>query len=188
MKEWLICASGIITLMSGLMVVLSSNAIYSAIGLLFSLFGLSAMYLLWGSAFLSVIQILIYAGAIVVLFVFVVMLLDMSRVIQTGKGPGWFATLVVTGTGWIFSLFLLRAMNRGTFAVAHSHKALGSLSTVSKILFREYLWPFEVLSVFLLAVIIAAYCLARPEDRDQSGSDGILIRTPGRGPGKGGRA
>jgi len=180
-KEWLICASGIITLMSGLMVVLSANAIYSAIGLLLSLFGLSAMYLLWGSAFLSVIQILIYAGAIVVLFVFVVMLLDLSRVSQVGRGPGWFTTLLVTGTGWIFSLFLLRAMNRGTFAVAEQHKALGSISVVSKILFREYLWPFEILSVFLLAVIIAAYCLARPEERDGSGSDGIAVRKSTKG-------
>jgi len=171
MKDWLICGSGIVTLASALMVVLSSNAIYSALGLLFSLFGLSALYLLWGSSFLAVIQILIYAGAIVVLFVFVVMLLDMSRVVKTGKGPGWFATLLVTVTGWVFSLFLLRTMNRGNFAPALEHKALGSISVVSKILFREYLWPFEVLSVFLLAVIIAAYCLARPEELDHSGQD-----------------
>ncbi len=182
-KEWLICGAGIMTLASALMVVLSSNAIYSAIGLLISLFGLSALYLLWGSAFLSVIQVLIYAGAIVVLFVFVVMLLDMSRVVQTGKGPGWFTTLLVTGTGWIFSLFLLRALNRGNFAGAIEHKALGSISVLSKILFREYLWPFEVLSVFLLAVVISAYCLARPESLDNSGSDGVSIKGP-----KGGRS
>ena len=176
MKEGLVTAFGLLSLASALLVVLASSPIYSALGLLFSLFGLSALYLIWGSAFLSVIQILIYAGAIVVLFVFVVMLLDLSHTVNTGKGPGWFAALLATSTGWVFSLFLLRALNRGTFATVPEGKALGSLRVVSQILFKEYLWPFEVLSVFLLAVIIAAYCLARPEDRD--GERGASGGTP----------
>ncbi len=172
MKEILFTAFGLLSLASALMVVLASSPIFSALGLLFSLFGLSALYLIWGSAFLSVIQILIYAGAIVVLFVFVVMLLDLSNTIDTGKGAGWFATLLATSTGWLFSLFLLRALNRGVFASAPDGKMMGSLRVVSQVLFREYLWPFEILSVFLLAVIIAAYCLARPETLDDDNGAG----------------
>ncbi len=166
MSEWLICGFGLFTLACALVVVLANNPIFSALGLLFSFFGLAVLYLLWGSAFLSVIQILVYAGAVVVLFVFVVMLLDMNTA-RAGRGPGWAATLLVTATGWTFSLFLLRILNRGNFSFAPVNKALGSVNVVSNILFHEYLWPFEILSVFLLAVIIAAYCLARPEELDK---------------------
>lgn len=169
MNDFLMTGFGLLCLASALLVVLASSPIYSALGLLFSLFGLSALYLIWGSAFLSVIQVLIYAGAIVVLFVFVVMLLDLSNTVNTGKGAGWFATLLATSTGWIFSLFMLRALNRGVMAPVPDGKMMGSLRVVSQVLFREYLWPFEILSVFLLAVIIAAYCLARPEQNDASG-------------------
>ena len=84
------CASGVI---------LSRNPITSAFSLIFTFFGLSALYVLWGATFIAMVQILIYVGAIVVLFVFVVMLLNQSGILYSYSG----LTILTVGiASWIF--------------------------------------------------------------------------------------
>lgn len=151
----LLCAFG---------VVFARNAIYSAFSLILTFFGLAALYLLWGATFIAMVQVLIYTGAIVVLFVFVVMLLNLSQpTVASGK---WATGLVAAASAWCFALFLVRALNRATFAAATSQIAV-DMRTISKLLFTDYLWPFEILSVFMLALIVAIYALARPETADE---------------------
>jgi NADH:ubiquinone oxidoreductase subunit 6 (subunit J) len=96
------------------------------------------------------------------------MLLDLGR----GSGPlwqNWFVMLIAGSGAWLFSLVLLRALNQAQFAIAGAPGAAGgtSMRTISRLLFTDYLWPFEVLSVFLLALIIAIYALARPEEHER---------------------
>lgn len=141
-------------------VVLAKNPVYSAFSLILSFFGLSGLYLLWGATFISVIQILIYAGAIVVLFVFVVMLLNLGKSITSSKG------YILSGVSglvvWFLSFLLLRVLSLGQISTVPSNVEMG-IRSISKLLFTQYLWPFEVLSIFLLVLIVAVFSIAHPD-------------------------
>lgn len=161
MSEILFIIFGLLTLACAMGVVISKHPIHSAFSLVFSFFGLSALYILWGAHFAAMLQLLIYTGAIVVLFVFVLILIHNLRS-SSVLTQGW-VTLAITGaTVWIFSLFLLRTMNHAS-VFEEMTKPRNDMRTVSLLLFTDYLWPFEVLSVFLLVLIVAAYALSRPE-------------------------
>lgn len=151
----------ILTIGCALSVVLAKNPVYSAFSLVLCFFGLAGVYVLWGANFIAMIQILIYTGAIVVLFVFVVMLLDLVRA-QISQWAGWLTILISGIAVWVFSVLLLRGINRAQFFPASGETNLTEIRSISHMLFSEYLWAFEVLSVFLLAMMIAVYVLTRP--------------------------
>lgn len=170
MTETLFILFALFTIACGLGVVFSKNPIYSSFSLVLCFFGLSAVYVMWGAIFMAMLQILVYTGAIVVLFVFVVMLLDLVRPSTSPMASAGMA--ILTGAVvWVLALCLLRTLNHGAVAGA-SNPALGmvSMRNISMLLFSEYLWPFEVLSVFLLALIIASFTLARPEGLEEADS------------------
>lgn len=151
----------ILTIGCALSVVLAKNPVYSAFSLVLCFFGLAGVYVLWGANFIAMIQVLIYTGAIVVLFVFVVMLLDLVRA-QISQWAGWLTILISGIAVWVFSVLLLRGINRAQFFPASGENNLNEIRSISHMLFSEYLWAFEVLSVFLLAMMIAVYVLTRP--------------------------
>lgn len=154
----------LLTIGSGLGVVFSRSAIYSAFCLVLCFFGLAGIYLLWGASFISMVQILIYTGAIVVLFVFVVMLLELGK----GVGrplAGWVFVAASGVTVWFLSLVLLRILNRSK-PLATLAPATYDIRTTAKLLFAEYLWPFEILSLFLLALIVGVYVLTREAPKE----------------------
>lgn len=167
MTEYLFPAAGLFTIACATGVVFARNPVYSAFSLILTLFGLAGLFMLWGSAFLGIMQILIYAGAIVVLFVFVVMLLDV------GKGGNWKrprpVLLALGGLGsWLISLSLLRTLNHAKiFSGKPLHPAAVDMKGLSKLLFTDYLWPFEVLSLFLLALIVAIFIIAKPDSQER---------------------
>lgn len=163
--EILFSTFGIFSIACAAGVVFSRSPVYSAFSLILSFFGLSAMYVLWDATFIAMIQILIYTGAIVVLFVFVVMLLDLGHS-AGGYWHSWF-TVVFAGFGtWCLGLFLLRSLNSGNSRPIVSLGVNTGMREISRLLFTDYLWPFEVLSLFMLAMLIAVYALARPETPD----------------------
>lgn len=169
MKDTLLAIFGIFTMASGAGVVLSRSPVYAAFSLILSFFGLSTIYILWGATFIAMIQILVYTGAIVVLFVFVVMLLNLGR----GSGsPSRGATFAITAAAgvWFFSLLLLKALNLVRGGGATAPETVNDVQKISLLLFSDYLWPFEVLSLFLLALIVAIFALARPDALEKEGT------------------
>jgi NADH-quinone oxidoreductase subunit J len=166
MKEAFFIFFSLYTILAALGVVLAKNPVYSAFSLILSFFGLSALYVMWGATFIGMIQILVYTGAIVVLFVFVVMLLDLGRSIAA-HSHNWLTVVVSAGAVWFFSLLMLRTFNHTPLVSPPSPLAESNTRLVSQLLFTEYLWPFEVLSIFLLALIIAIYALTRPDASDK---------------------
>jgi len=112
------------------------------------------------------IQILIYTGAIVVLFVFVVMLLNLQTVRE--NSPNLLFLVGAAAAVWLFSLMILRVLTR-----AIPNKAVeiptDQLRAISKLLFTRYLWPFEVLSLFLLVMIVAIFAITRTQEIPQGG-------------------
>jgi NADH-quinone oxidoreductase subunit J len=120
------------------------------------------MYLLWGTPFMAMIQVLIYTGAIVVLFVFVVMLLNLSPT-SMNLSFNIFTIFMIVASAWFVALLLLKSLNQAVVPLTQAVTTF-DMKTVSKLLFTKYVWPFEVLSIFLLAMIIAVFTLARPEN------------------------
>lgn len=161
MREVLFIAFSLFTIGAASGVLLSRNPVYSAFSLILSFFGLSGLYLLWGSSFMAMIQILIYTGAIVVLFVFVVMLLNLQTNRENSSNIVFLG--VVSASVWLFSLIILRVLTRSI-----PNKILeipeNQLRTISKLLFTRYLWPFEILSFFLLVMIIAIFAITRTQE------------------------
>ena len=168
MTDTLFCIFGIFTIAMGLGVVFARNAVYSAFSLILSFFGLSILYVLWNATFVAVLQVLIYAGAIVVLFVFVVMLLNLGNARGIAHSHKALTVTVAGIATWCFALLLLRALNYAPFYSGQpSHTGNTSMRVISKLLFNEYLWPFEVLSLFLLVLMVAIYSIARPDSAEE---------------------
>jgi NADH-quinone oxidoreductase subunit J len=147
-------------------VVVLRNAFYSVLGLVFHLISLAALFLLLRAEFVAAAQVIVYAGAVMVLFVFVIMLLN-AGVEERTKGSQVALILGVPGVlagGLLVAWVLIE--RTGTPAVG-----LGALpgfpKTIGNLLFHEFLLPFEVTSVLVLIAIMGAVVLAsRPEPKN----------------------
>ena len=144
---------------------LQRHPISSAISLIGVMGSLAVLYLLLGAEFIAAIQVIIYAGAIMVLFVFVIMLLNAGEEERTRRsllarylGPPLLAVFLVL-TAYVVYLQFASAPNVefGAF--------IGSPQSIGRALFRDYLLPFEVTSVLILVAIVGAVVLARKEIR-----------------------
>ena len=149
-----------LTLGAALMVVLHRNPVYSALGLVGTLF-LLAMYFIGLDAHLvGFLQIIVYAGAIVVLFLFVIMLLNLQVEPRTFAAPG----LIVAGAvgGALLAAMVAGAILRApAFAMPAVDATWGHTEPIAEQLFTAYLLPFELTSVLLLVAVVGAVVLGR---------------------------
>lgn len=154
-------------------VIASRRAIHSALSLLLVLSALAVLYLLLEAQFIAVLQVIIYAGAIVVLFLFVIMLLHMATGEPTVGGlRAQRAAAVVVGALFLAGLlFVVVRPDIAASKVAGPGPAFGTAEAVGRALFTRFLLPFELASVILLVGIIAAVTLGKarpPEGRGVS--------------------
>jgi len=149
---------------------LQTHPINSALSLIVVMTSLAVLYLLLGAEFLAVAQVIVYAGAIMVLFTFVVMLLNAGREERTLGSraamvvgfPAVVALMAVAAT------VILHTQGLGTAAMRDGITSTQELSTV---LFTKLLLPFEVTSVLILIAILGAVALARPGDGERTSSE-----------------
>ena len=151
-----------LTIISALFVVLNRNPVYSAVMLVFCFFSLAALYVLLEAYFVAVLEIIVYAGAIMVLFLFVIMLINVGKekaatsLVQKAKAFPFM--LVVLFSLNIILLILWR--NEGL----HQSNAIGSVGSITAIgqaLFTKYLLPFEIASLLLLVALIGTVYIAK---------------------------
>ena len=148
---------------------LSRNAIYSALFLVLNFITVAVFYLLLGAPFIAMAQITVYAGAIMVLFLFVIMLLGAESLPKTNVLP-WQKPLagilsIALAVEATF-LFITRARPAGDIiAPAETANMMDSLREMGMMLFNQYLLPFEVTSVLLLVAMVGAIVLVRKERR-----------------------
>ena len=155
--------TAIIAVAAGLGMVLSSNAVHSALFLILNFCAVAVMYLLLRAPFMAAVQIAVYAGAIMVLFLFVIMLLGAEQVDLGNEALGW-----QKGVGIVLGIVLLIEAiylgYRGIKVVDAPVEAaldIGSPEQISAVLFSKYLLPFEIISVLLLVAIIGTVVLTR---------------------------
>ncbi|MEL5850235.1 MAG: NADH-quinone oxidoreductase subunit J [Candidatus Igneacidithiobacillus chanchocoensis] len=162
-----------VLLLSALLVITARNPVYSALYLVLAFFNAAALFLLLGAEFLGLILILVYVGAVMVLFLFVVMMLDINltrlkegflRYLPLGLAVAIVGVLEMVSVFWVAPLGRVPAPGPIP-ADADNTRALGQL------LYTHYLYPFEIAAVILLVAIIAAIALTlrrRPDTKSQA--------------------
>jgi NADH-quinone oxidoreductase subunit J len=160
-----------ISVLASLLVIAQRNPIYSVLLLIASFGALSGLYVLLDAPFVAVIQIIVYAGAIMVLFLFVVMLLnapheeteyDEQTHPLMRPGPKRFGTLLAA----VLIVELVWALTKRGESGVSPGDALISVNTIGQLLFTEYAFAFEVTSVLILVAMVGAVVLARRDARN----------------------
>lgn len=152
----------VLTLGSALTVVLNEKLIYSAIALLFTLFGVAALYVFLWADFLAGVQVVIYVGGILVLIIFGIMLTNRITSVNISH------TSVQKGIGGMVALgilFVLGVMILNTpWLQTEFVEPVQTTATIGTLLMMEYLLPFEVASLLLLAALMGAAMLSRRDE------------------------
>jgi NADH-quinone oxidoreductase subunit J len=154
-----------VVLITALGVVLSRNAIYAALFLVANFSFVAVLYLILGAPFIAMTQVTVYAGAIMVLFLFVIMLLGIEKLPETSAlyGQRWLAVaLGLVGLVVIGSLVVARWGN--LLPLAEQAADYASPEKVGLLLFTKYSLPFEITSIILLVAVIGAVVLTRSEE------------------------
>jgi len=155
----------ILGIAGGVGLLLNRNSVYAALSLILNFFSIAGLYLSLSAEFLAAIQILVYAGAIMVLFLFVIMLLnledekgvlefDAKRGIAFLLGIAFIAEMFVAVGGVAFNSSPEPITLRAPFA-------FGKVEPIGRALMTDYLFPFEIISVILLAALMGAIVVAR---------------------------
>jgi NADH-quinone oxidoreductase subunit J len=154
-----------LTLLSALMVILSKSPINSILYLIFTFFCLTTHYLLLNAQFLAVVNFIVYAGAIMVLFLFVVMMMNLSENIPDSKTTlTKLAGAVLGGTLLIIVVAATRKMDLKEVVSPQTFDSqTGMVEGLGKILYRDYVLPFELISVLFFVAMVGAVMLGKRE-------------------------
>lgn len=155
-----------LAVLAAIMVVVSRNPVHSVLYLIITFFCIAGHYVLMGAQFLAVVHIIVYAGAIMVLFLYVIMLLNLNEETEPHKSSLLKITATVCGG---FLMVILIGAFRGTQAMASLDTGSSEISLVKnlgQVMFNEFLVPFEVTSVLLLASMVGAVMLGKSENTE----------------------
>jgi NADH-quinone oxidoreductase subunit J len=163
MTPALFVAFAAVLVVSALMVILHRNPVTSALFLVTAFCSLAGIYLLLHAEFLGMVQVIVYAGAIMVLFLFVIMYLNLKHDIESGvqialrRGIGWIAGAVLLAEG---VLFLKGGWAPGPVSPA-APTTIGNTQAIGEVLYTRYLFPFEITSMVLLVAMVGAIVISR---------------------------
>jgi NADH-quinone oxidoreductase subunit J len=144
--------------------ILQRHPIHSALSLIVVMVALAGLYLLQGAEFVAAVQIIVYAGAIMVLFIFVIMLLNAGEEERTNVSR--LARFVGVPLGIVFVAEVAYWIGRATAHLGAVPQEMVSTRDLSSLLFREYVFPFELTSFLILIALLGALVLARREETD----------------------
>ncbi len=175
--EWAVFAVFAVAALAGAAgVVLFRKPVYAALSLVLTLFAVAVFFVLQNAHFLAAVQVIVYAGAIVVLFLFVIMLLGIDQEdILDEPFKAQRPLAILFGGGLLAALLLLAGILEPTGAPAARGSATeGDVSNVERVatsLFTDFLWPFEITSALLVIAVVGAIVLARRGGRTGEGDD-----------------
>jgi len=162
MSFLLFAALAIVALIGAAGVVLSRNAVHSALYLLLNFTTFAAMYIMLGAQFLGLVQIVVYAGAIVVLFLFVVMLIGGEiGDIRNKSRPATRLVASIFVAAFLLALIFVIGQSLPPNALPQGAPDNGSVQAIGSVLYTEYMLPFELASILLLAGMLGGVVLAR---------------------------
>ncbi|WP_433655260.1 NADH-quinone oxidoreductase subunit J [Nocardia sp. CA-128927] len=156
---WVLGASAVICALG---VVCASRAVYSAIFLAASMMMLAVFYVAQGAVFLGVVQVVVYTGAVMMLFLFVLMLVGVDSadsLVETLRGQRIAAVVVAAG----FGLLLIVGIGHVGSSRLTEHESTGSVTELAQLLFVRYVWAFELTGALLITAALGAMVLAHRE-------------------------
>jgi NADH-quinone oxidoreductase subunit J len=155
--------------------ILRKNPVSSAFSLVMVFFSFAGIYALLGAHLIATLQVLVYAGAIMVLFVFVIMLLSTDvPSLDLARTPGWLRAVAALMMLGLFAVLVRTFQASGTPPAQGQHTAEavtaagGNTRVLSELMFSEYILPFELTSVLLLAGIVGAVAIAKRHQRKEA--------------------
>ena len=154
----------VVALFSALMVITSKNPMHSVIWLIIVFFAISGHYLLLNAQFLAIVNIIVYAGAIMVLFLYVLMLMDLKK--ETEPPKNRWLKLAGAVAGGSLLLVLIAALKKADIVnqIAETRTGdIGLIENLGKVLFNDYVVPFEISSILFLSAMVGAVVIGKKE-------------------------
>lgn len=164
MAQVIFIGLSLVALLCALGVVFSRHAVHSVLYLIIVFFAIAGHYIMLNAQFLAIVHLIVYAGAIMVLFLFVVMLLNLNKETEPHKSN--LAKLSTVIAGGVFLLSLLSAARGfGYFGGRYNvHPEIGQVKPLGHLLFNEFVLPFEISAVLFLSAMAGAIILTRKEE------------------------
>ena len=163
MVQYLFYFLASVSVVSALMMVFSKNPIHSVLFLIITFFSIAGHFILLNAQFLAIVQVIVYAGAIMVLFLFVIMLLNLNAELDAQKSNFIRFAAVLSG-GLLFLVMVATFKEAGALPVEIAlDNNIGLVKNLGKVLFTEYLLPFEASSILFLSAMAGAVLLAKKE-------------------------
>jgi len=150
---------------SAVMVVVSKNAVHSVLWLIVTFFAISGHYILMNAQFLGIVNLIVYAGAIMVLFLFVIMLMNLNSEAEPKKNR-WLKMAGIVAGGCLLLVFVAAFKNaeiRGQHTQFNKGN-IGLIENLGQLLFTEYVVPFEISSVLFLSAMVGAVVIGKKSD------------------------
>lgn len=159
--QWLFGILSFLSIMFGLMVVFSRNPVSSVLYLVLTFFCIAGHYMLMNAQFLAVVHIVVYAGAIMVLFLFIIMLMNLNEDQEPQRT--WLTKIIAAVAGGLM-LFVIVGSLKGSEQLqlsSYGASQVGLVKNLGIVLFRDFLFPFEIASVLLLAALVGAIMIGK---------------------------
>ena len=166
MVTYVFLVAAVVAVVFSLVTIAHRNPVVNVLSLAIVFFALSAIYAVVGMDFLAAIQLIVYSGAVLVLFLFVIMLLNIRSVERLGSGRPLQAVLGAAAAIAVgIAIVLVIARQTPTFGSLLPGAGKGTAFAIGRSLMTTHLFPFEFISVLLLAALVGALVLARKEER-----------------------
>lgn len=154
-----------LSIFSALMVVFSDNPVHSVLWLIMVFIAITGHYILMNAQFLAIVNFIVYAGAIMVLFLFVIMFMNLNK--ETEPQKNLWLRLAAVVSGGILMLVMIAALkdNAGSINSMKGEGGIGLIKNLGQVLFTDYVLPFEISSVLFLSAMVGAVVLGKKESK-----------------------
>lgn len=160
--QLLFWALAIVSLFSAVMVITSRNPVYSVLWLIITFFSISGHYILLNAQFLAIVNIIVYAGAIMVLFLYVLMFIDLHRNAEPQKNK-WLKLAGAVAGGSLLLVLVAVLRHAETSQTQLIQGDIGLIQNLGKVLFSDYVVPFEISSILFLSAMVGAVIIGKRE-------------------------
>lgn len=164
MEQILFFFVAFIAIASALYFVFSRNPMYAILSLIVTMFSIAGLYVLLNAQFLGIVQIIVYAGAIMVLFLYILMMLNLNKADETKKhNITKFIGIFSAGILLVGIIGAFKGLKQNLVAPEGIDHSIGLTKNLGKLLFNEYVLPFELASILILAGIVGAVLIGKKD-------------------------
>jgi len=164
MDQFLFFLVAFLAVSSAVYFVFARNPLYAILSLIVTMFSIAGMYILLNAQFLAIIQIIVYAGAIMVLFLYILMMLNLNKEDESKKNNTLkFVGVFTAGLLLIGVLGVFRGVQDNHVVVENVDQGVGLTKNLGRLLFNEYVLPFELASILILAGIVGAVLIGKKD-------------------------